>query len=241
MNTIIMILLTVVTGKTEKISDFESDTFRTKNGKELVITFIKHGSLCMDFDGKYIYVDPVSDYADYSLFPKADLILITHEHGDHLDPKAIGVLKKRGTQIIANAASEAKLGEGIIMRNGDELSPADWLQLKAVPAYNTTPGREVFHPENRDNGYVLTLGGTRIYVAGDTEDIPEMRELKDIDIAFLPVNQPYTMTVAQAARAALLFKPHILYPYHYGSTDISKLKEDLSGVKGIEVRIRQLQ
>ena len=126
------------------------------------------------------------------------------------------------------------------MKNGDKLKPTDYLTIEAVPAYNTTPGREKFHPRHRDNGYILTLGGTRIYIAGDTEDIPELKNLKDIDIAFLPVNQPYTMTVPQAANAARMFSPKILYPYHYGDTKISELKEALQG-SGVEVRIREMQ
>ena len=220
---------------------FESDTFETRSGKTLQITFIKHASLILAFDGKYIYVDPVSDYADFSQLPKADVILITHEHADHLDPKAIAALEKPGTVLITNASSQAKLGKGIILKNGDSLQPVPWLHLEAVPAYNTTPDRMMYHPKNRDNGYVLTLGDERIYIAGDTEDIPEMKKLKAIDIAFLPVNQPYTMTVPQAANAAKMFKPHILYPYHYSNTDIIQLKEALKDLPEIEVRIRQLQ
>mgnify|MGYP000205328422 CR=1 FL=1 len=111
---------------------------------------------------------------------------------------------------------------------------------RAVPAYNTTPGRDKYHPRHRDNGYILTFDGLRVYIAGDTEDIPEMKDLKDIDIAFLPVNQPYTMTVPQAAKAAKMFSPKILYPYHYGDTKIGELKDALKG-SGIDVRIRELQ
>lgn len=174
---------------------FETDKFTTKDGGELVITFIKHASLQLTFNGHHIQVDPVSEYADYTAFPKADIILITHEHGDHLDPKAISALEKAGTLLVANESSSKILGKGTTMKNGDKLTPVDYMTIEAVPAYNTTPGREKYHPRHRDNGYILTLGGTRIYISGDTEDIPEMKNLKDIDIAFLPVNQPYTMTV----------------------------------------------
>lgn len=219
---------------------FATDTFQTKEGGKLTITFIKHASLLLDYNGQQIQVDPVSEYADYTAFPKADVILITHEHADHLDPKAISALEKPATVLIANEAGREKLGKGKAMRNGDTDTPIPCLTLEAVPAYNTTPGREKYHPRHRDNGYVLTLGGTRIYVAGDTEDIPEMKDLKDIDIAFLPVNQPYTMTVSQAARAARMFNPKVLYPYHYGDTPIEALKDTLKD-SGIDVRIRQLQ
>ena len=133
------------------------------------------------------------------------------------------------------------LNRGQEMKNGDVLQLAKDIKLEAVPAYNTTPGRDKFHPKGRDNGYILTLGGTRIYIAGDTEDIPELNQVKDIDIAFLPVNQPYTMTPEQAIRAAKIIKPRVLYPYNYGETDIHKVKDGLKNETGTEVRIRALQ
>lgn len=237
---ILIIMCSLFTGIFTSASNFASDKFKTKDGSELEITFIKHASLMLKYDGHIIQVDPVSEYADYSAFPKADIILITHEHGDHLDKKAITASEKPGTILIANGNSEKILGKGTIMKNGDKIHPTDYLTVEAVPAYNTTPGREKFHPRHRDNGYILTLGGTRIYIAGDTEDIPELSNLKDIDIAFLPVNQPYTMTVPQAEHAARMFSPKILYPYHYGETKIEELKDKLKG-SGIDVRIRQLQ
>ena len=190
---------------------------------------------------KKIFIDPVSDYADYTQQPKADFILITHEHGDHFDTKAIAAIETNQTKIIANPNCRKKLNRGQEMKNGDVLQLAKDIKLEAVPAYNTTPGRDKFHPKGRDNGYILTLGGTRIYIAGDTEDIPELNQVKDIDIAFLPVNQPYTMTPEQAIRAAKVIKPRVLYPYHYGETDIHKVKDGLKNETGTEVRIRALQ
>ncbi len=219
---------------------FDADTFRTRNNKELVITFIKHASLMLTYEGKHIQIDPVSEYADYSAFPKADVILITHEHGDHLDPKAIQAATKSNTELIINESGQKKLGKGQVIKNGDKIRILGDVEVEAVPAYNITPGREMFHPRHRDNGYVLTFDGLRIYVAGDTEDIPELKELKNIDVAFLPVNQPYTMTVEQATRGAKMFSPKVLYPYHYGNTPIEELQEKLKG-SGIEVRIRQMQ
>lgn len=221
-------------------SNFSSDKFMTNNGGSLEITFIKHGSLMLNYKGHIIQIDPVSDYADYSIFPKADIILITHEHGDHLDMKAINAAKKSTTLLIANSNSQKKIGKATVMKNGDRIKPTNYVSIEAVPAYNTTAGHEKFHPRNRDNGYILTLGDTRVYISGDTEDIPELKNLENIDIAFLSVNQPYTMTVQQAARAAKMFSPKILYPYHYGDTKIEELKTALQG-SGIEVRIRQLQ
>lgn len=194
----------------------------------------------LSYNGKYIQIDPVSQYADYQSFPKADVILITHEHADHLDLQAIQAVSKNQTEVLINESGYKKLEKGNILKNGDETFILGDVKVEAVPAYNTTAGREMYHPRHRDNGYVLTFDGLRIYVAGDTEDIPELKELKEIDVAFLPVNQPYTMTVDQAARAARMFSPKVLYPYHYGSTAIDELPAKLKG-SGVEVRIRQMQ
>ena len=223
-------------------TNYETDTFKTKDGHTLTIEFIKHGNLSISFEGHIIQIDPAGMFADYSKMPKADLILITHEHPDHFDAKAIATLEKTGTKIITNASTRKLLGKGIVMKNGGKLKPFPYLQLEAVPAYNTTAGREKFHPKGRDNGFILTIGGLRIYIAGDTEDIPEMSQLKNIDIAFLPVNQPYTMTVDQAVKAAKIINPHILYPYHYGETNVKEIAPKLKSVTPkIEVRIRQMQ
>lgn len=237
---ILALLAVLLSINTVFAASFEQDTIKAKNGKEVIITFIKHGSLMLTYEGKHIQIDPVSDYADYTQFPKADVIIVTHEHGDHLDAKAIKNLEKTGTILITNKSSHAILGKGIIMANGDKAKPVEYMTLEAVPAYNITPGREQLHPRHRDNGFIITLGGTRIYVAGDTEDIPEMKDLKNIDVAFLPVNQPYTMTVDQALNATKMFSPKILYPYHYGNTEIDELALKLKGSK-TEVRIRQMQ
>ncbi|MFA5695724.1 MAG: MBL fold metallo-hydrolase [Proteiniphilum sp.] len=220
--------------------DYEKDTFRTESGKEVIITFIKHGSLMLTYEDRHIQVDPVTMFANYSNFPKADFILVTHEHGDHLDAKAIDTLTKENTRLILNPSSREILGKGEEIRNGERLKLTDAITLDALPAYNTTPGREQYHPRHRDNGYILTIDGLRIYIAGDTEDIPEMSELKQIDIAFLPVNQPYTMTVEQAVRAAKMFSPDLLYPYHFGETDVNLIKEKLKD-SSIEVRIRKME
>ena len=188
------------------------------------ITFFKHASLLLDYAGQKIFIDPRSSLCRLYTTAEADFILITHEHGDHFDTKAIAAIETNQTKIIANPNCRKMLNRGQEMKNGDVLQLAKDIKLEAVPAYNTTPGRDKFHPKGRDNGYILTLGGTRIYIAGDTEDIPELNQVKDIDIAFLPVNQPYTMTPEQAIRAAKIIKPRVLYPYHYGETDIHKIK-----------------
>ena len=236
----LMLVLGILSAEFALAGSFDTDTFKTKSKKEVIITFIKHGSLMLTYNKHTIQVDPVSEYADYSKFPKADIILITHEHGDHLDAKAIDMLSKKETTVILNTSSQKKLGKGTIMNNGDKKEILDNIKVEAVPAYNTTPGREMFHPRNRDNGYILTIDGLRIYIAGDTEDIPEMKELKNIDIAFLPVNQPYTMTIAEAVNAAKIFLPKVLYPYHFGNTDVKKIKEELKDTS-IDVRLRKME
>ena len=221
-------------------NDLEKDTFKTKSNKDVIISFIKHGSLMITYEGLQIQVDPVTMFADYSTFPKADFILITHEHGDHLDSVAINQLTKNNTRIIINQSSRDIISKGDVMKNGDSLHLTDNIKIEAVPAYNTTEGSEKFHPRHRDNGYIVNIEDVKIYIAGDTEDIPEMKELKDIDIAFLPVNQPYTMTVDQATNAANMFSPKILYPYHFGDTDVKPIKSRLEDY-GIEVRLRKME
>ncbi|MEW5816566.1 MAG: MBL fold metallo-hydrolase [Spirochaetota bacterium] len=217
----------------------ESDVFPLSKGK-LTLYFIGHGTLRFDYNGTVIHIDPVSNYTDYSKQPKADIILITHEHGDHLDLKAISAVSKDGTQIVCNKASYDKISKGKILENGQSFSTSG-ITVEAVPAYNTTSGRDRFHPKGRDNGYILTIEGKRLYIAGDTEDVPEMKNLKNIDIAFLPMNQPYTMTPEQVAEAVKMFHPAILYPYHYGDTDVSKLSALLKTIPGTELRIRNLK
>ena len=223
--------------------DFQTDTFKTREGKAVTITAIKHASLRIQYDGLEIQVDPVAKYApetDYSKFPKADVILVTHEHFDHFDRDTIATLRKDGTEIVANPAVQKMLGFGTAFSNGESRVLAKGIKLDAVPAYNTTPGHTQFHPKGRDNGYVLTIDGLRIYIAGDTEDIPEMASLKDIDVAFLPCNQPYTMTPEQVVKAARTIKPKVMFPYHYSQTPIKQVADLLTG-SGIDVRIRNYQ
>jgi len=220
---------------------FAHDVIPTSAG-ELTLTFIGHGTLMFSFGGQVIHIDPVGQYADYATLPKADLILVTHEHGDHLDPAAIKKIRKEGTVVVASASCSARLPGAVVMKNGDHRTEIG-LPIEAVPAYNIQHERSAgnpYHPKGVGNGYVLTFGDVRVYVAGDTENIPEMRELKDITVTFLPMNLPYTMTPEMVAEAARMFRPKILYPYHYGNTDPQKLVELLAG-SGIEVRIRDLK
>ena len=217
------------------------DEFTTKSGKKVTITCIKHASMEINYDGVEIQVDPVGMWlkpeTDYATFPKANIILITHEHKDHFDREAIHQLRTPATSIYVNQAVFEHFKNGIVMRNGDKVQYSADISIEAVPAYNTTPDHQQFHPKGRDNGYILTLDGLRIYIAGDTEDIPEMADLKDIDIAFLPCNQPYTMTIDQCVNAARIIKPKILFPYHFNDTPVLKIAMQLAK-DGIEVRVR---
>ena len=221
---------------------FETDIIKTSAGN-LEITFIGHGTLMFRYDGKVIHLDPWTQLADYTRFPKADLILITHEHRDHLDLKAVEILRTEKTVVVCPQICAAQVTGATLMKNGD-VKIIKGLEIKAVVAYNIVHKRETgqpFHPKGDGNGYIITFGGRDVYVAGDTENIPEMKKLKGIDIAFLPMNLPYTMTPEMFADAAKAFKPKILYPYHYGETDTSKLLEPLKDTKEIEVRIRKLK
>lgn len=226
----------------KRVTKYEVERFWTASGAPVDITLIKHGSLEIGYKGLSIQIDPVAGYGketDYAKeFPKADVILITHEHGDHLDDAAIGALTGSETVLFVNETSRERLGRGEAIGNGGKRELPGGIRLEAVPAYNTTPGREKFHPKGSGNGYVLEIDGFRIYVAGDTEDVPEMAGLKDIDVAFLPVNQPYTMTPEQCIAAAKVICPKVLIPYHFGQTDLSALP---AALPGIDVRLRQMQ
>lgn len=239
-----MSILSLLGCRGKQTPDYPADTFTAKDGTPFAITFFGHASLSIETAGRYIYVDPVSQYADFASLPKADLILITHSHYDHLDRTAVRRIEQPSTQIVCDKTSAEALGDCLTMTPGATARPWEGLQIDAVPAYNTTEGHLQFHPREREDcGYVLTLGGTRIYIAGDTENTPELKALENIDIAFLPVNQPYTMTVDEAVDAVRAIRPGIFYPYHYGGTeertDLHRLTEALQSVT--EVRIRPME
>lgn len=224
---------------------FQEDTFKTSAG-DLNIMFIGHGTLMLTFGETVVHIDPWTRLADYTTLPKADIILVTHEHGDHLDSTAIEQTRKPDTDIIWTESCASQLADmenAAVMKNGDEMTVRG-LDIRAVPAYNiqhTRGNGQPYHPKGVGNGYIITWGGKTVYIAGDTENTPEMKALSGIDIAFLPMNLPYTMTPEMAADAAKAFKPAVLYPYHYGDTDTSKLTGLLKDTPGIEVRIRSLQ
>jgi L-ascorbate metabolism protein UlaG (beta-lactamase superfamily) len=221
---------------------FAADTIKTSAG-DLTITFIGHGSLMFDLAGKIIQVDPFSKLADYTTLPKADIILLTHEHYDHLDLPALNSARTPHTEVVLTQTCAKQIKGGIVMHN-NEVKTLQGVKIEAVPAYNLIHMRDSnqpFHPKGVGNGYILTFGDKRIYVAGDTENTPEMKALRDIDVAFLPMNLPYTMTPEMVADAARAFRPKILYPYHYGETDPAKLVDLLKDDKDIEVRIRDMR
>lgn len=231
-------------GKSVSTDKYECDEFQTASGMTVKIHALMHASLWIEAGDIQIFVDPVSQLGnrsvDYTTMPSADFILVTHEHHDHLDRDAINTLSDSHTHLITNKSSADILDFGLIMANGDKQQLKENISIEAVPAYNTSEGHLQFHPKGRDNGYILTIDGLRIYIAGDTEDIPEMQTIKDIDIAFLPCNQPYTMTPEQLIRAAKIIRPKVLFPYHYSQTDLNFLPTALEN-ENIDLRIRHYE
>jgi L-ascorbate metabolism protein UlaG (beta-lactamase superfamily) len=237
---VLIVLLITMTTKTFSQDNPEFDLISTSAG-QVEMHFIGHGTLMFKLNGYVIHIDPVSSYTDYTKLPKADLILVTHEHGDHLDLKAIEQIRKTNTVLFCNENSRIKVDWAQSMKNGEERT-INGILINAVPAYNikneSAPGKP-FHPKGTGNGYVLTIGDKSFYIAGDTENIPEMKDLKNIEVAFLPMNLPYTMSPEMVADAALGFNPKILYPYHFGTTNTDELIQLLKNSK-IEVKIRKL-
>ena len=223
---------------------FKEDHISAKDGSEITLTFYAHASVGVKWNGVQIYVDPVGEKygIDFRKEAKADIILLTHHHSDHLDSREITSLSKESTCILGARKCSELVG-------CTQLSPyqsyqVDSVGIQTIPAYNITESHLHFHPKkNGGLGYVLNLGGKTIYFAGDTEDNEDVLSLRDIDIMFLPVNQPYTMTLRQVENVAKTVHPQILYPYHCGTsygtvTDVSSLKESLKDI--CEVRIRNM-
>ncbi|MDR2955543.1 MAG: MBL fold metallo-hydrolase [Prevotella sp.] len=220
----------------------KADVYETNDGS-LKVTLVGHGSLMFEYKGKVIHVDPYSKVADYTKLPQADLILITHEHGDHLDTAVINVLKKEGTDFIVSKVVNEILGYGDVMSNGDNTT-CEGISIQAVPAYNIVskkPDGEAYHPKGRGNGYILVFGDKKVYIAADTENIPEMDALKGtIDIAFMPKNLPYTMSDDMFIDAAKKVTPKVLYPYHMSEFDNEKIGKALEDT-GIKIEVRPMK
>lgn len=219
----------------------EVDKISTSAG-DVEMYFIGHGSLMFKIKDFVIHIDPVKSSGKYDNLPKGDLILVTHEHYDHLDVELINALRKQGTVMLCNSASGSKVPWAQVLKPGDKKSVGG-ITVEATYAYNIVNERakgQPFHPKGAGNGYIINIGNKRFYIGGDTENIPEMKELKGINVAFLPMNLPYTMTPAMVADAVKGFNPEILYPYHYGETNTDEIIKLLKGTK-IDVRIRKLQ
>lgn len=199
-----------------------NDVFNSPGG-DIKVHPVSHASFVMETPVGTIYCDPVGDVSAYASFPRPDLILVTHHHGDHYKPDTLAGLVGDKTQLLVNPTVMEKMPDGLKAKSksiaNGEASTFNGLKIDAIPAYNLTAGKEKFHPKGRDNGYVLTFDGLRIYISGDTEDIPDMRALKDIDVAFVCMNLPFTMDVKAAASAVAEFKPKYVYPYHYRGRD----------------------
>ena len=217
----------------------KADVIQTSGG-ELRITPINHASLMLQWGGKVIHVDPASQ-GDYTGLPQADLILVTDVHGDHQDRAMIDKLKKPATIVVAPPAVAKTITEAQTISNGEKKTVAG-IQIEAVPMYNLVRGPQpgaLYHDKGRGNGYILTLGGKRVYISGDTECTPEMKALKNIDVAFLCMNQPYTMPPGEAADCAKAFRPKIVYPYHSKGSNVQEFADALKSTPGVEVRIRK--
>src|SRR5580698_5563066 len=211
-------------------------TFPTSAGV-VKITPLYHASTLIEAGGKVIYLDPAKP-AKFAGAPKADLILITDIHGDHMDPASIDEISKAGTDILAPPAVVATVTTAKPIANGETKTWQGWT-IEAIPAYNLTRGPspgKFFHDRGHGNGYVLSYGGVRFYFSGDTEGVPEMRGLKNIDVAFVCMNLPYTMPPEEAADAVKAFHPKIVIPYHYHGSDLAVFQKALEG-SGVEVRV----
>jgi L-ascorbate metabolism protein UlaG (beta-lactamase superfamily) len=229
--------------------ELAGDKIATTQG-DLIVHPVEHATLVMQWAGKTIYVDPVGGPSAFADLPKPDLMLITHGHFDHFDLPTLEALLPAAsrariiaTKEVADKLAQGRLGEKTkMLANGDKTEVAG-IGVEAVPAYNIAPEHQKFHPKGQGNGYLVRVGGKTAYIAGDTENTPEMRALKDVDIAFLPINEPYTMSVNQAADALRAFKPKIVYPYHFRNqngtkADLESLKK-LVADSGVEVRVRE--
>jgi L-ascorbate metabolism protein UlaG (beta-lactamase superfamily) len=245
MKSILMLMLAGAILSAPLCGQYESDVIQTSEG-ELEMFFIGHGTLMFKYNDLVIHIDPVMREADYATLPDADLVLVTHEHGDHLDMTAIGHIMKENTKVVMTEKCMEQLEDfkAVVMSNGD-VETLHGIRISAIPAYNiihTRSNGNPYHPKGVGNGYILSFGSANVLIGGDTENIPEYKNLSvDIAVAFLPMNLPYTMTPEMVADAALAFQPGFLYPYHYGETDPQELVKLLKDEKGIEVRVRDLK
>lgn len=222
-------------------TNFSKDTIPTSDGP-LIITFVGHASLIFEWKNEVIHIDPSSREANYYKLPKATKIFVTHDHGDHCDPASLKAITQDNTKTFMSALAHEKWNQGMVLRPGQQVS-VDGVDIETLPAYNLVHKRdngEFYHPKGVGNSYLLSFGGLRIFIGGDTENTPEMKALKAIDIAFLPMNLPYTMTPEMVADAAKAFKPRILYIYHYGKSDLDQIRKLMADEPAVDLRIRKL-
>lgn len=223
-----MTALALISCTSKEASRYPQDTFKAEDGTEITLTYYAHASIGIESMGKHIYVDPVGDNIDWEGEPKADLILVTHDHGDHLDTNVVKILTGK-------ADGYTRMSVGTMIK------PFENVSVEAVPAYNISPEQLAFHPKERgDVGYIITVAGKRIYVSGDTEDNEDVLAIRDIDIAFVCCNKPYTMNVDQCVNVVKAIRPEIFIPYHYGGTgtptDLDALQDSLKDVTTVLIR-----
>ena len=222
-------------------TSFPKDTIQTTDGP-LIITFVGHASLIFEWKNEVMHIDPSSREANYYALPKATKIFVTHHHGDHCDPASLKAITEDKTKTFISAIAHEKWNQGMVLRP-DQTVTVDGITIETLPAYNLVHMRDdglPYHVKGECNSYVLNFGGLRIFIAGDTENTPEMKALKDIDIAFLPMNLPYTMTPEMVADGAKAFKPEILYVYHYGKSDLDAIRNLMADENKVDLRIRRM-
>lgn len=238
-NLIVLLLLTGFAAQAQPM--FPKDTIESDNGP-LIITFVGHASLIFEWKGETIHIDPSSREANYYNLPKATMIFITHHHGDHCDPASLKAISQEKTKTFMSSQAHEKWNQGMVLRPGQSVT-VKGIAIETLPAYNIEHKRDddtPYHVFGEGNSYVITLGEKRIFIGGDTENTPEMKALRNIDIAFLPMNLPYTMTPEMVADAAKGFKPKILYVYHYGKSDLNHLRELMADEKDVDLRIKRM-
>jgi L-ascorbate metabolism protein UlaG (beta-lactamase superfamily) len=236
---ITLIILSTLTVKAQKI--FPKDTIDTDNGP-LVITFVGHASLIFEWNSETIHIDPSSREANYYKLPKATMIFVTHHHGDHCDPASLKAISEEKTKTFISSIAHEKWNQGMVLRPGQAVT-VKGIGIETLPAYNIVNKRDdgtPYHVFGECNSYVITLGEKRIFIGGDTENTPEMKALQNIDIAFLPMNLPYTMTPEMVADGAKGFKPKILYIYHYGKSDLNQIRTLMADETKVELRIKRM-
>lgn len=249
---LLMIVITACTNQRSEQDD-TIDTTTTEawaneqdQDEELVVHPVNHATFVIEWKGLTIYNDPNGGAEAFESYNAPDIILISDIHGDHLNQEALDSLDTRNAtfimpQAVADRLPESYRNSARILNNGDEVE-VKGIKIKAMPMYNLPETKDSRHPKGRGNGYVLTLGEKRVYISGDTEDIEEMRTLEDIDIAFVTMNLPYTMSVEQAADGVIAFAPKVVYPYHYrgqdGLSDVNKFKELVENAAGKDIEVR---